>query len=123
MLNLYGDEPQRVSFDAPTSRRIPVDMVRECIAVVSKKYGKVEPPLKKPKKMEASAEETRSDEKLAAEMDKRMGDPTHVVEEDGEIEDRDGEEDEGNEVLVVEENRREDMNPTIKARKNARRVV
>ena len=85
-----------------------------------KTKGEDESPLKKPKKVDASIEETSSDEKLAAEMDKLM-DETAL---DGEIEDGDGDEDDGDEVVVVEETQRDELDSAdIKARKTARRVV
>ena len=88
-----------------------------------KNNGDDESPLKKSKKTEASAEETSSDAKLAAEMDKLMDDLARDVQEVGEIEDEDNEEEDGDEVLVVKETQREDMDPAIKERKNTHRVV
>ena len=91
-----------------------------------KAKGDEESPLKKPKKSaEAAVEGTSSDDnKFADEMNKLMDDSNApVVGEDENEEDGDGDDDaddSGEEVLVVEETQREDLDPVLKARKKSR---
>jgi hypothetical protein len=89
-----------------------------------KAKGDEESPLKKPKHgiSPATFEELKklADEKLTAEMDKLIDDAPAPVEEE---EEEDGEvavDDDGEEVTVVEETQREELDPVLKARSKSR---